>query len=190
MARQNSPFGPSSGGAGGEVSAAESQLLRRIQSGNAYPWLYPTSDFQNFDKFGSVALPEATASATVGDGNLDNGNSLPFTVPKGYNGYIKAIAFNVEPNGSSNLWVPGVVPPQLIFVLYINGVPAADYGQVAYSPGRIFSPTPIAGVPIKEGNEVSVTVQNVSIAADTQFVMARLQGFYYGVRYQPKEVAY
>jgi hypothetical protein len=190
VTRSTSPFGAGSGGAGGDVTTAETKLLARINAGNAYPWLYPTADFRSFDKFGAQALAAIGAETVIGDANLGHGNSMPWNVPKGYNGFIKAIAIEFVPNGSMNLWTPGVLPQQLSFIILVDGKPAYDYGNIAYSPGAINSPTPIAGVPIKENNVVQVAMLNKTITVDTQFVMARLQGYYYGKQFEPKGQAF
>ena len=180
----HSVFGSAAGGSAPEATWIERLLIR---AGSTYPWLYPTPDFQNFDKFGAVALPAAAASAPMLASVA--GNTLPFTVPKGFNGFIKAIAIEYVPNGGA-AFTPGVIPQQLAFTLSINGVPAPDYGNLAYSPGAIQSPTPVAGIPIKEGNVVLVTVKNLTLVATTQFVMARLQGYYYGKQFEPKNLAF
>lgn len=173
-------------------AAVRTELLlgKDARQGNLFPWLFPTADFRNFDKFGSVALPAAGTATEIGDSDLANGNSMPWNVPKGYNGFIRSIAIEFVANASAHLWTPGVLPVELLFTLFVNNKPAYDYGGIAYSPGRIFAPTPIWGVPIKEGNLVEILVTNKTITADTQFVMARLQGFYYGKQFEPKGLAF
>lgn len=173
-------------------SSLKTELLlgSKQAEGDLFPWLFPTADFRNFDKFGAVALPAMGTSVVIGDGNLANGNSMPWNVPKGYNGFIRALAIEFVPNASSNLWTPGVVPPKLAFSIVVNNKPAYDYGNVVYSPGLIVAPTPIFGIPIKEGNLVEVSVSNLTLTADTQFVMCRLLGFYYGKQFEPKGLAF
>lgn len=174
----------------GNSLKTELLLGSKPADGNLFPWLFPTADFRNFDKFGSVALPAATTATIIGDGNIANGNSMPWNVPKGYNGFIRALGIEFVPNASANLWTPGVLPQQLGFTILVNNKPAYDYGNVAYSPGLVDAPTPIFGIPIKEGNLVEVRVTNYTITADTQFVMARLLGFYYGKQFEPKGLAF
>lgn len=171
-------------------AARESILLGgRPGDGNLFPWLFPTADFRNFDKFGSSALPAVGTTTNIGDGILDNGNSMPWFVPKGYNGFLRALAIEFVANAGAG-WTPGVLPQALQFQILVNNKPAYDYGNIAYSPGAIVLPAPIFGVPIKEGNQVRVTVTNKTIAATTQFVMARLQGFYYGKQFEPPGLAF
>jgi len=193
-----SPFGASSGGAGGSASTPEAVgtvTPGGPSFGNAYPWLYPTSDFFNFDKYGTVALGAAAAVTSIG-GTLANNvitnnaaSNLPWFVPQGYNGYIKTLALDFVANGGA-AWTQGVLPPELQFALFVNNQPVFDYGAFFYSPGLVIAPTPIAGVPIKQQNLVQMFVTNLTLANTTQFVEARLQGYYYGTQFQPKDVAY
>jgi hypothetical protein len=161
--------------------------------GSRFPWLYPTADFQNLDKYGIVALPAATTTATIGGppGTPNAASSMPWTVPQGFNGFLKTMGIEFVVNGSSNLWTPGIPPaaPTLIFSLIVNGFTATDYANIVDSPGTIASPTAMAGIPIKEGNVVQINVKNVSIPADTQYVKARLQGYYYGKHFEPPDMA-
>lgn len=175
-------------------SSVKTELLlgNKQADGDLFPWLFPTADFRNFDKFGSVALPAIGTATVIGDGILANGNSMPWNVPKGYNGFIRAIAIEFVPNGAAGtgLWTPGVIPAELSFSILINNKPAYDYGAIVYSPGLVDSPTPNFGIPIKEGNPVEVTVANGAIVVAAQFVMCRLQGFYYGKQFEPKGLAF
>jgi len=186
---QGSPFGSSSGGAGGNVTTPQAGAGRGddVSFGNAYPWLYPTSDFQNFDKWGSIALPAIASTATIGSGGAPS--SMPWAVPKGFNGFIKTMAAELVANGGA-AWTPGVLPAQLTLSILRGASPPPDYGNFAYSPGTVQSPTPIAGIPIKEGFQISISVANVSLAVTTQFVTARLQGYYYGKQLEPKGLAF
>jgi hypothetical protein len=186
LKRATSPFGAGSGGAGGNLSTSE---LGTVPGGAAsWPvWLYPTPDFQNFDKYGATALAAGPSTGTVGDGVYANGNSMPWQVPKGLNGFIKTMAIQ----DTAGLWTPGVATFQMSFTLLVNAVSPPDYGLIAYSPGLVVAPAPIAGVPIKSLNEVELTFDNASIdpgAGDS--VYARLQGYYYGQQYEPKEMAF
>jgi len=193
----SNPFGASSGGAGGNVNTPEAvgSEAPKKSFGNSYPWLYPTSDFQNFDKYGTLALPAAGTLTLIGGTITNNAittnaaSNMPWIVPTGFNGFIKTIALDFVANGGA-AWTQGVLPPGLEFSLQVNNFPAFDYGMFFYSPGLIIAPTPIAGVPIKEQNLVAMYCENLTIAVTTQFVEARLQGYYYGKEFEPKELAF
>ena len=165
--------------------------------GNLTPWLFPTSDFLAFDKgpgtgdnaTGAVALPALTATSTV----------LQFTVPNGRNGRIAAIGINVVPNGGA-AFVPGILPPQLAFSIAADQPPGAaagtvpgafpDYGMFNFLPGAVIQPTPVAGLMIFEGQLITVTVTNLTLAVTTQFVAARLLGYFFPKKRQPKDAGY
>lgn len=193
LRRALTPFGPGSGGAGGNVSSAElGTVPGAIQGSTSWPvWLYPTPDFQNFDKFGSTALAAPPQTGTVGDGVYANGNSMPWTVPKGFNGFIKTLAIQ----DTAGTWVPGTpaaAPLALSFSLTVNGVAPPDYGLLNYSPGLVVAPSPIAGVPVKEQNKVQISFANndVTPGGAGDWAIARLQGYYYGKQYEPKGLAF
>jgi len=192
---QGTPFGSSSGGAGGSVNTPETATIGGKSFGNSYPWLYPTSDFQNFDKYGTVALGAANALTSIGGTiagqviTLNAASNMPWFVPNGFNGFIKTVALDFVANGGA-AWTQGVLPPQLQFGLYVNKNPVIDYGQFFYSPGLVIAPSPIAGVHIKEQNLVQMFVTNLTLVNTTQFVEARLQGYYYGKQLEPKDLAF
>ena len=186
LRRALTPFGAGSGGAGGSLATSQ---LGTVPPGGGWPvWLYPTPDFQNFDKYGSTALAAGPSTGTVGDGVFANGNSMPWTVPKGLNGFIKTLAIQ----DTAGLWTPGLATFQLSFTLLVNNVAPPDYGLIAYVPGLVEAPSPIAGVPIKSLNVVQLNFDNVSLTpgGGGDSVYARLQGYYYGQQYEPKEMAF
>jgi hypothetical protein len=192
---KGTPFGPSSGGAGGSLNAAELGGAGR-SFGNSYPWLFPTADFRNFDKYGTVALGAVNAQTSIGGTvagqaiTYNDASDLPWFVPPGYNGFIKAMALDFVANGGTP-WVQGELPPGLSFGLMVDRKAAEDYGTFFFSPGVVTAPTPLAGVPIKENNLVQLFVTNLALGApSTQFVEARLQGYYYGKDLEPKELAF
>jgi hypothetical protein len=159
-----------------------------LDEGNLTPWLLPTSDFLNMDKFGSVALPAIGATATV----------LQFTVAQGRFGRVDSLGIDFVANGGV-AFVPGVVPATLLFSITADTVtPGAggaagafpDYGQFSFLPGTVIRPTPIAGLMLLEGQTITVTVTNVSLAVTTQFVAARLKGYWYPKRRQPRSAGF
>jgi hypothetical protein len=198
FASPTSPFGAGSGGAGGNVTTAQAQALAKGDTpsfGNSYPWLYPTSDFINFDKYGTVALPAIGATAgiggTVSGAAITNNaaSSLPFVVPVGYNGFVKTMALDFVANAGA-AWTQGVLPPQLQFGMSVSQGSAYDYGTFFFSPGTVPAPSPLAGIPIKEQQIVQMFVTNLTLTQTTQFVEARLQGYYYGKTLEPTSLAY
>jgi hypothetical protein len=165
--------------------------------GNQTPWLLPTSDFLNLDKGpgngnatgpGSVALPAIGATAII----------LQFTVAQGRFGRVDSLGIDFVANGGV-AFVPGVVPATLLFSITADTVtPGAggaagafpDYGQFSFLPGTVIRPTPIAGLMLLEGQTITVTVTNVSLAVTTQFVAARLKGYWYPKRRQPRSAGF
>lgn len=190
----SSPFGTSSGGAGGNASTPETGIGAGTSFGNSYPWLYPTSDFLAFDKWGCVALPAVNTPTFIGGTIANNqitwnaASNLPFIVPKGLHGFIKTIAAELVANGGA-AWTPGVLPPQMQLAIQVNQNPAFDYGSFFYSPGLVQAPTPVAGIPIKELNLVAGIVTNLTLVVTTQFVTMRLQGYFYGKQFEPTGMA-
>jgi hypothetical protein len=197
-----SPFGSTSGGAGGNAITPETAggpPSTGLSFGDSYPWLYPTSDFQNFDKYGTVLLPATgtanavyvggTVSGATGAITLNAASNLPFYVPIGYNGFIKTLALDFVANGGA-AWTQGVLPPALQFALQVNFQPVVDYGAFFFSPGTVIAPSPIAGVPIKEQNLVALILTNLTLANTTQYVEGRLQGYFYGKALEPKGLAF
>lgn len=176
----------------------------RLEAGhwvNGLPWLFPASDFISFDKYGTVALPAIAALAAIG-GTVANGvitlnaaSNMPWIVNRGQNGFLKTLAVDFVANGSADVWVQGVLPPQLQFALLIQGQPDpdGDYKAFFYSPGTVAAPTPIAGVPVKEQQLVQLQVTNLAVTVDgvhPQYVEARLQGYYYGKQLEPTKLAH
>lgn len=208
---KTSAFGPGSAGAGGPLDTDEfAELLdaklfgdsgssagstasgKKVRDpGNRYPWLFPTADFQPFDKYGTIALPAIAATFTSIGGTspttTNASSNLPFQVPNRFNGFVKTLANDFVANGGA-AWVQGVLPAQLLFQILRQTDPVPDYGSFAYSTGLVINPTSISGFPIKEGEIVYFQVSNQSIAVTTQFVEARMQGYFYGKQLEPKEM--
>jgi hypothetical protein len=164
--------GTAGGAAGGAVSAAAAGAGG--SAGDIYnlaPHLFPTVDFQNFDKMGSVALPAIGTSATI----------LSFEVPDGYNGRIFQIAWDFVANGATTtgLFTQGVVPAQLTATIEIDGTPVPDYTASGFQWGFVDSPTGIAGIMLTENQTVTLLVTNVSVVVAAQFVEGRLGGYFY-----------
>jgi hypothetical protein len=164
------------GGAGYASPYTDSPVGSRPEDGNLYPWLIPTSDFADFEKYGSVALPAVGAGATI----------VTFQVPQGYNGRITALGMDFAANGGA-AFTQDVVPFQLSFGMFLNGQPAfRDFSNFNYLFGSVSAPQAIAGIMIKEGQQIALRVINNSIVVTTQFVAAHFQGYFYGKNYEPR----
>jgi hypothetical protein len=151
------------------------------QIGNQLPWLYPPADFLSFDKFGAVALPAIAASATI----------LSFTVPNGRNGRVTQLGIDFVANGGA-AYVQGVVPAPLTFQI-VHDAPAfpfPDYEGFLFSPGAVSAPTPINGLMLAEGQVINIKVMNNTIVVTTQFLSARLLGYWYSKNLEPKNMSY
>lgn len=178
--------GVAPGGAAGAASAASSASTASTAGsgtagvGNLLPWLYPTADFRNFDKYGAVGLPAIGATAVI----------LQFVVDNGRNGKITqmGIDFVIVAASGAQVFTQGLVPAQLIFQIAANGKPFKDYEQFPYSPGAVSAPTPINGLMLKENDVITVSVKNVSIAitAASQFLSCRLLGYNFSKNLLPK----
>jgi len=160
------------------------------ETANDTPWLNPTSDFLPFDKgpgsgdnsTGSVALPAIGATATI----------LQFTVQGGRFGRVMALGIDFIANGGA-AFTPSLVPAQLVFSITQDAVtqtgggmpaPFPDYGAFTFLPGSVILPVPIAGLMLKENQLVKVSVKNISVVVTTQFLAARLVGYFYPKRRQ------
>jgi len=159
--------------------------------GNLLPWLYPTADFKNFDKFNAVALPAVGAWSDI----------LIFSVEQGRAGKITQLGIDFVANGGA-AYTQGLASPTLLFFLGVNGSPAiagrpgkpfADYApgssaapKFAFLPGAVSAPTPINGLMLRERDEVYVAVFNVSLVVTTQSLAARVLGYSFSKKYWSK----
>jgi hypothetical protein len=177
-----SPFNPpapitvqsEAGGAAAASSATSGAGTAGV--GNLLPWLYPTADFVNFDKYGAVALPAIGATATI----------LTFKVDNGRMGKITQLGIDFVANGGA-AYTQGIVPAQLIFSIQADGKTSfRDYEQFQFLPGAVSAPTPINGLMLREQQTITVTVKNVSIVVTTQFLSARVLGYTFSKKLWPK----
>jgi hypothetical protein len=149
--------------------------------GNLLPWLYPTADFKNFDKYGAVALPanDGVTLATI----------LKFTVPNGRMAKITQIGIDFVANGGA-AYTQGLVVAQLIFSLQADGKPFSDYEQFPFLPGAVSAPTPINGLMLREGQVITLTVKNsngaAGIVVTTQSLAARILGYTFSKKLWPR----
>lgn len=154
--------------------------------GNLLPWLYPTADFKNVDKFGAVALPAIGTWADILVFNTEQGRCLKLT----------QLGIDFVPNAGA-AYTQGVVPAQLKFFIGVNGSPAtptrpgkpfADYSppNFLFLPGAVSAPTPINGVMVRERDEVHVSVFNVNIVVSTQSLAARVLAYSFSKKYWSK----
>lgn len=183
--------GSAPGGADVIAGAAVGQAQQQSGAGtagigNLLPWLYPTADFKNFDKFGAVALPPVGTWADI----------LVFSVEQGRAGKITQIGIDFVQNGGA-AYTQGLAVAQLKFFLGVNGSPAtpnrpgkpfADYtpNNFLFLPGAVSAPTPINGLMLRERDEVHVAVFNVNIVVTTQSLAARVLGYSFSKKYWSK----
>jgi hypothetical protein len=177
------------GAAGGSV--AGSQLSTQTGAGtagigNLLPWLYPTADYRNFDKFKAIALP------AIGSWN----DILVFSVEQGRCGKITQLGIDFVANGGA-VYTQGILPAPLTFFIGVQGSPAipgkpgkpfADYSppNFQFLPGAVSAPTPINGLMLRERDEVHVAVLNNNIVVTSQFVSARVVGYSFSKKYWSK----
>jgi len=188
---------PAGGGGGGSFAAASTAPGQQRSQANVFnllQWLFPSSDFADFEKgpqntangqpgdatpwgWGVVPLPALGATATL----------LTWTVPKGRDGKITALGIDFVAQGGA-AFVQGSLPAQLTFALLADNTAFPDFGSFNYLPGSVTSPSPVAGLIIKEGQVISLTVTNNAIGGivvTTQTLAARIQGYYWNKNRSP-----
>lgn len=172
------------GGAASGATAGTESGSGTAGIGNLLPWLYPTADFKNFDKFGAVALPAVSAWSDI----------LVFSVEPGRAGKITQIGIDFVANGGA-VYTQGLATAQLRFFIGVNGSPAIagrpgkpfpDYANFLFLPGAVSAPTPINGLMLRERDEVHVAVFNVNVVVTTQSLAARLVGYSFSKKYWSK----
>jgi hypothetical protein len=142
---------------------------------NLFPWIWPTADFREFHKYGSVALPAIGATATV----------VTFVVPNGRNGRISGLGMDVQANGGA-AYAQDVLPAELTFAILVNNQPAFyDLASFTYLIGSVSFPFGLVGLMIKEAQTISLQVTNNALTVSTQFVAAHFTGYFYGKQYEP-----
>ncbi|HXU18966.1 MAG TPA: hypothetical protein VN788_00125 [Verrucomicrobiae bacterium] len=175
------------GGSGASTSApaaaasASASAAATSSVGNQLPWLFPSSDFLSFQKYGTTPLPVPGIGV--------NTPIITFKVPNGRNGKITALGIDFVANGGA-AFVQGELPAQLSFNLTADGVPFQDFGNFTYMPGTASVPLAMAGLMLREGQTIALTMKNLAIANTTQFVEALIQGYYYSKNLQPKTMGY
>jgi len=189
--------GGGSGGGGGTAgggsvptaatAAPEATGAGTAGIGNLLPWLYPTADFKNVDKFGAVALPAIGAWADI----------LVYSVEQGRCQKITQLGIDFVQNGGT-AYVQGTVPPQLRFFIGVNGSPAiagrpgrpfADYSgpNFAFLPGAVSAPTPVNGLMLRERDELHIAVFNVSVVVTgKESLAARALAYSFSKKYWSK----
>lgn|SRR5487761_78256 len=185
---QGSGFGGGSGGGTPAPAVAGSAVGPNAAAAGGgggqliWPWLFPTSDFINVDKYGAVALPAIGATSKI----------LTFKVPNGRNGKITGLGIDFQPNGAlaPNLFLQDVIPFQLTFSLTADGVPFQDFGAFNYLPGSVSSPMGFAGLMLLEGQTIVLNVTNSSLGVTAQFIGGHVQGYYYSSKHSPSDLGY
>jgi len=179
--------GGSGAGAGADVSTASTATGAGTAGiGNLLPWLYPTADFKNVDKFGAVLLPAVGAWSDILVASVEQGRCVKLT----------QLGIDFVANGGA-AFLQGAVPAQLKFFIGVNGSPAIagrpgkafpDYSPniFQYLPGAVSAPTPINGLMLRERDELHVAVFNVSVVVTTQSLAARVLGYSFSKKYWSK----
>lgn len=175
-----------SSGAGPGATAVSSAAAAASHPGNSMPWVFPSSDFIGFQKYGTVAFN------TVGGIGAPT-PIITFKVPNGRFGKISALGIDFVVNGGAaytqGVLVGGVAG--LTFNLTADGTPFQDFGNFIYMPGTASNPLAMPGLMLREGQKIVLSVMNTGgIAATTQFVEATIQGYYYSKNLQPKGMSY
>jgi hypothetical protein len=140
------------------------------------------ADGQSFDLTPqSVATPAVGASVVV----------VEFTVPKGYDGYIKRIS-NICTSGAfadfsgSLIWQ---------ILLSFQGFDAAGnalgqvapfYNNITASLGAAANPSIIDGIKVTEGNTFALICKNIGLAAGPSLLGGRLGGYFYSTGLDPR----
>lgn len=177
--------GSGAGGAGGAGAGQGTSVY------NQAAWLLQPSSFLDIDKFGAVALPAVGVTAPFAwDGT-------PFKVPSGRHAKITGIGIDFQPNGSTaaaEIFQQDVLPYQLAFMLTTSasGTSFGDFALFHYLPGSVSNPMGIAGLMVKEGQTITVSVKNigVTVGAGPQFLGVHLQGYSYPKNLEPKNMGY
>jgi hypothetical protein len=167
--------------AGADSSTAGQTGSGTAGIGNLLPWLYPTADFKNFDKFGAVTLPPIGFWADI----------AVFSIEQGRAGKITQLGIDFVASGGA-AYTQGAIPSQLKFFIGVNGSPAVtgrpgkpfpDYGSFLFLPGAVSAPTPINGLMLRERDEVHIAVFNINIVLTTQTLAARALGYTFSKKY-------
>jgi hypothetical protein len=181
--------GAAAGSGGGGAAAGGAGNTPGGSIYNQAAWLLQPSSFLDIDKFGAVALPAIGAVAPFAwDGT-------PFKVPSGRHAKITGIGIDFQPNGSvaaNAIFQQDVLPYQLAFMLTTDAVGTSfgDFALFHYLPGSVSNPMGIAGLMVKEGQTVTVSVKNISVVVAAQFLGVHLQGYSYPKNLEPKNMGY
>lgn len=175
------------------VAAQSSSYTELFRAFNVAPWQIPPVDFVHFDvgpgsqvsgaSTGAVALPAIGSTATI----------LQFRVPRGRNGRITHFGIDFVTNGGAAFTV-GVLPVQLTFSFFrdfsqgTKGQLFPGYEMFSFLPGSTIQPIAfVDGLMMVENQLVTLQVTNASVAVTTQFLCARVVGYYYPKLREPKE---
>lgn len=137
------------------------------------PWIERPPSFEPLDQFAVGNLPAIGGQSML----------LQFTVPSGRNGVIRWIANEVSSDGTGTVAID--LTNAVTWSLLVNSTAAAqNYANFAGSLGRLWHPSEVAGVRIKENQLVQFFVKNVSltVTAPAQFAAVRVAGWYYPKR--------
>lgn len=127
------------------------------------PWIDEPDGSQSFDKQNGVALPAVGAMALV----------LQFTVPDGFDGVIKGIAWNFTGGGFSQF------SGDIVIQILRNNAAIQNYDNIINEKGTLQFPRPISPIRIYSNQVISMTVahpNNILLIGD---IVGTLSGYFY-----------
>lgn len=130
------------------------------------------ADGVSFDNNAYVTLPAIGASVVV----------IDFLVPEGMHGVIRKIG-NVYV-GTGFVEGSGDLKWQII----VNGAVVRNYENILASLGSVVQPSEIAGILIKEQQEVQFVLTNMNLAVGNATVGARMSGWHYPKYHEPDDI--
>lgn len=147
-----------------QPTLADILTLQRLPVANFMP-----SEGEPFEFASYVAIPAIGATANV----------VQFQVPAGRNGMIKRIA-NVFVGGGFQEGQGNIFWQILLDAT--TGQVAPNFDRIVASLGSVAAPSVVDGIRIREGQLVTLLVNNVAVVVAGQLIGGRLGGYFY-----PKE---
>jgi hypothetical protein len=126
-----------------------------------------------FREHAYVTIPAIGAQAIV----------VQFKVPKGYNGIINYLA-NEYVGGGFVQGAGGVTWE--IFKDFQGLIPAPNFQRIVASLGVVANPAKLNGIRIKEGQLVTLVVNNVAVVVAGQLIGGLLGGYFYPIDLEPQ----
>jgi hypothetical protein len=153
------------------VGQAIESDVTRIAAKQLPAHLFMPPDGVSFDVATYIALPAVGATSAI----------VSFVVPDGFHGVI---------NRLSNVYVgTGFVEGsgRIVWQILSNGAVVRNYDNIVASLGAVAQPSSITGILIKEGQLITLQLQNVSLAVGGAQTGGRLGGWFYPTSYEPDD---